>query len=275
MSGKRGVEQATPAALIARLESMLSKSGAETNPLLVFDGDGTLWSGDVGEEVFEAAVKSGLILDVAAEALRALASAHGFDASGTPTSVADGLYRAYLRNEFAERPVTEMMVWCYAGWHYDAWANFSRDVLRARTIASRYNPSVVELLGWAASRGLRAIVISASPQPAVEAAVEALGLGPDDVIAGRPRLDSSRVLPELASPLPYGADKVRAGRAAVGSTPWLAVFGDSDFDFEMLAEAEQPVVVHPKPALRARLRELRGVVELVNHGEEIFSGKGR
>lgn len=273
MPGER-IERATPAALVARLDSHLARH-ENLAPLLVFDGDGTLWSGDVGEDVFETAVESGLIMDVAANALRALAGDYGFETAGTPSAVADRLYRAYLRGDFPERPVTEMMVWCYAGWNYDALASFSRDVLRARGIASRYNPSVVEIVGWARARGLRSVVISASPEPVVEAAVEPLGLGSDDVVAGAPRRKAGRVLTELSRPLPYGADKVRTGRTAFGRTPWLAVFGDSDFDFEMLAEAEQPVAVHPKPALRARLGELSGVVELIDHGAENFTGKGR
>jgi hypothetical protein len=49
---------------------------------------------------------------------------------------------------------------------------------------------------------------------------------------------------------------VDAARACIGGRSWLASFGDSAFDLEMLLAARVAVAVAPKPELRAKLGEL-------------------
>ena len=101
--------------------------------------------------------------------------------------------------------------------------------------------------------------ISASPRATVEVAASSWGFAAHDIAASTPRVVSGVIAAEMASAVPYGADKCVAGRALLGTTHWLAAFGDNVFDMEMLLEAELGVAVRPKPALRARLAEIPGV----------------
>ena len=70
------------------------------------------------------------------------------------------------------------------------------------------------------------------------------------------------VLARLAGPATYGPGKVAALRARVHGATIVAAFGDSPYDLSMLCEAELPVAVRPKSALRERAAECPALVEL-------------
>ena len=58
--------------VVARLEALLSQmGGAASEALVAFDADGTLWSGDVGIDNFEALLDRGAVLPAAAATLEA------------------------------------------------------------------------------------------------------------------------------------------------------------------------------------------------------------
>ena len=62
---------------------------------LAFDADGTLWSGDVGEDVFEWACERELLRADPREALDRAAVAHGVPTAGSTSRLAHALYSAY------------------------------------------------------------------------------------------------------------------------------------------------------------------------------------
>jgi phosphoserine phosphatase len=117
--------------------------------------------------------------------------------------------------------------------------------------------AVVQLADWVQAQGRRACIVSASPLWVVEEATTDLGIAPAEITAGVPNTSEERgirtILPGLAAPLPYGPDKVRAGRALLGPSRWVAALGDSDFDLHMMAEAEIGVGIGNKPAMLAGL----------------------
>jgi phosphoserine phosphatase len=147
-----------------------------------------------------------------------------------------------------------MMVWAYAGWTGSELDAFMAE-LHGAVRADRIVP-VLEIASWAQAVGARRLIVSASPHAALKPAAQALGFSEDELVGGEPRFDEAgrRVQPRMAGPLPYGQDKARLGRHRLGARHWLASFGDSIFDAEMLNAAEIGVMVEPKPELRDTLQ---------------------
>jgi phosphoserine phosphatase len=107
-------------------------------------------------------------------------------------------------------------------------------------------------------------LISASPRAVVEAAAGFWAFASTDVAAATPVVEAGRVLPRLASPVPYAEAKLTAGRGLFGDARWLAAFGDNVFDVDMLTTAELGIAVRPKPKLETELAAL-GLRLLARH----------
>jgi phosphatidylglycerophosphatase C len=91
---------------------------------LAFDGDGTLWSGDIGEDYFVALLKRGLH-PTCHDALVREALAGKLDPSGSAEDVAHRIHAAYLAGTFPEERVCEIMTWAAAGFARDDVDRFS------------------------------------------------------------------------------------------------------------------------------------------------------
>jgi phosphoserine phosphatase len=90
------------------------------------------------------------------------------------------------------------------------------------------------------------------------------GFTEEDIAAVVPATTpDGRIAPRLRGEVPYGPHKTRLGQRLLGTARWLAAFGDNAFDTDMLEAADLGVAVRPKAALRERLNELEGVIELV------------
>lgn len=244
--------------LLQALERLL-----ESHPggVIACDGDGTLWSGDVGEDVFHHAVSRGLLRADARAALQEQARLHAIESSGTATELALRLFEAYRAGHYPEREVCAMMTWCHAGLTLEALAEHTRAAL-GPAFDARLNQQLAPVLEFARHRSVPVLVVSASPQAVVEQAAAHWNIPSEQVIASRPEVDGNRVLPRLASPVPYAEVKPLALRKRVGERMLLAAFGDNIFDIELLQAAKLGVAVRPKPALRSRLPELTGVLLL-------------
>jgi phosphatidylglycerophosphatase C len=252
-------ERVSPDELVRRLERLLP-AGAPA--ALVFDGDGTLWSGDVAEDVFLYAVNGDLLKDELAEPLGAAARAHGLELSGSASAIAGELFQAYLDGRFPELAVCEVMTWCFAGRTLAELGEMTDRALAAAKLDERVHRGLEPVFDFSRRRGVRVLVVSASPRFIVERAAERWQIAPSDIAASTPELAGGRVQPRLAGPVPYGEAKVEAGRRLLGSASWLASFGDSPFDLAMMRAAQLGVAVEPKPSLSARLDEVPGAVVL-------------
>jgi len=246
----------SPEQLVLELESRLR---ADRPSALAFDADGTLWSGDVGEDVFRFAVGHGRLREATRAALERQAKSYGFECFPDLNATAMELFEAYLDGRYPEREICELMTWCFAGHTLAEMRDLAAEALVFAGHAQRLNEELRPVLDFARESQLRTIVISASPRVTVEVAASSWGFAAHDIVASTPRVVSGVIAAEMASALPYGAGKCVAGRALLGTTHWLAAFGDNVFDIEMLLEAELGVAVRPKPALRARLAEIPGV----------------
>src|SRR5512140_3364762 len=235
---------------------------ASPGGVLACDGDGTLWSGDVGEDLFHALMAKGPILPAAHAQLRADATEHGLDAGGTAQELARRIYDAYLAHTFPEERVCELMTWAFADWTRDAVAAFARAVVGEGGLAARLHPEVTETLAWARATGIEVLVVSASPRAVVEEAVRLAGVDASHILAATPRFAGETMLPAVERPIPYGPGKVAAIRRAASGRTLYAAFGDNAFDVAMLREAKIPVAVRPKARLRDRAAEVPGLVEI-------------
>jgi len=241
------------------LEELLA---ATPDAVLAFDGDGTLWSGDVGEDTFHAAVHAELLHEEAREPLEREARAYGVPCGRTPSETARSLFDAWEAGVYPERDVCAMMAWCYGGLSVAELTEHTRCTLERAALGERLHRELEGVFELARSAGARTLVISASPQVSVEHGASLWGIPSQDVIAACPKTEGGRVLPELLAPVPYGEDKPRALVERAGGRPLLASFGDNVFDIELLQAARVAIAVRPKSALRRRLAELPGVLVL-------------
>lgn len=254
------MEPLTIDALLRRLEAL----DPVRDEGIAFDADGTLWSGDVGEDFFGFVVENALLGPLAREATLELASSRGIDASGDVHAVAARIFDAYLRGTFDEREVCEWIGWLLAGHDLAGCRAEAGRSLDARDVRARARRETLEALAWAQAAGLRIFVVTASPAFVVEEATRRLGLEGLAVIGVEPAVGDGRVLARANRPIPYGADKVTRLEPHLGGARLLAAFGDSAFDIEMLARAAVGVAVSPKPSLRERASDRANLVELVS-----------
>jgi phosphatidylglycerophosphatase C len=257
----RAVERQTADEVWTRIEAAVR---AEPGGVIATDGDGTLWTGDVGEDLFHAFLDLGRIEPSSDEAIRQAARDHALSDAGTALEVARRIYAAYFDGHFPEERVCELMVWCFAGWQRDEVRAFARAAVDKGGLAARLHREVLSVLDRARAAGIEVVLVSASPEIVVVEAGSRVGFAPENVVAARACFDGDRMVPAVHRPIPYGDGKViRLREKAPASRPLYAAFGDNAFDVAMLASARVPVAVRPKVRLRDRAAAVPGLVELV------------
>lgn len=242
------------AALIARIEAHDPRPG----DVIALDADGTLWAGDVGDDLMYAAIEAGLFREPIRPGLQAVLEQSGLPTDGDLPALVRRIDAGFRAGQVPEQTTYEMMTWAYAGLGENELDNFARAALTAAGLPGRVHPAIPEVLAYAEASGLWIQIVSASPIAAVRAGLALTGLPARGVAAGQPAVEAGVLQPRLARPLPYAHQKVVAAREAIGGARWLASFGDSAFDVELLAAAALAVVVGRRAGLRARLGEIGG-----------------
>lgn len=237
---------------------------AGTRGIAAFDADGTLWAGDIGDDLFHVMLDDDAWLEPTHHALVTEAEL----AHITPESSAGETVRALLaacqRGAYPEERLLEVVAWGLAGRSRTAVDAYVRDVLTRSRALERLQNETVTVLRALQQRGIVVYVVSASPREIVEAAVSSLGIDAQHVVAASAVYDSGHMLARVHRPISYGQGKVHGLRALAGDAPLLAAFGDNYFDAEMLRAARVPVAVRPKPGLRRIAESIPGLVELVS-----------
>ncbi len=230
---------------------------------VAFDGDGTLWSGDVGDDFFRGFLASKRIERAADERVRSLALAFGVSPREDVGALAHDLFEAYLAGHVAEESICEMMAYACAGWARGDVATLAERVIENAALPGRLQSESGHVLAWARRVGIEVFLVSASPRAVVEEAARTLGLDEAHVVATTPSYEGSVMLASVDLPIPYGEGKVTRLRERLGRRPLYAAFGDNVFDIPLLRAAVIPVAVRPKRRLIDRAHEVDGLVELV------------
>src|SRR5690242_10827943 len=89
----------TAAEVRARVDAL---ARARPGGVVATDGDGTLWTGDVGEDLFHAFLEHGRVEAPAADAIRREAREQRLSDAGTGQEVARRIYDAYVEGRFPE-----------------------------------------------------------------------------------------------------------------------------------------------------------------------------
>jgi phosphatidylglycerophosphatase C len=230
------------------------------NPLLAFDADGTLWSGDVGNDLFNALVEKNAVRDAAYEALVNEAKSFGVAHQGNATDVARALFAAHVEGAYPEDRAFAMMAWVFAGFSLEEVTQFSKEVVLATQLESRLHRFLDPVFNWAKNKNVAIWIVSASAKWMVEIGVALLGVPNDRVIGMMPQVRNGIIEPALDGPAIYGPNKPVALRAACPNGVLLGGFGDSSYDAPLLAMAKVPVGVRPKSGLVARANDLPNFV---------------
>ncbi len=192
---------------------------AGEDALVVFDADGTLWDGDLGEVHLDHLGREGLVR--APEGFRS-----PFDAYVARCRVNASEGYAYAASLMAG--LTEATVAASADRAWSAHRPYLLPKVRAIFDAARATAEV-----W---------IVSASNRYAVRAGAADLGLAPDRVIAMTNRVVGDVLQAEILTPQPNGAGKVRCIEATIGRRPTVAV-GNSLHDGEMMDWADLGLLV--------------------------------
>jgi phosphatidylglycerophosphatase C len=248
------VRTVTVSEAIALLDAELAR---DPGGALAVDGDGTLWSGDIGEDFFAALVDDGAISPEAHEALAREAAAEKLDTSGGASAIARRILAGYVDGSFPEERVCEIMAWAFAGWQLEEVDAFAARVAEKIGLAGRLHGEAIRIVEWAREHGVATYLVSASPRAIVEQGARLVGIDLANVSSATEERDShGMVRPSVVRPIPYGPGKGMHLRAKLGAKPLYAALGDNAFDIPMLREARIPLAVRPKPRLLARADEI-------------------
>jgi phosphoserine phosphatase len=237
----------TAAAIVARLERELARCSGRA--MVAFDGDGTLWSGDIGVEVFKALLATGGVREAARRELVAEADLYRVPSSGTPTEIARALTDAWERGDVPDERAYALHAWGFAGWKAPELDAFIDRVLSDGRIDERMYRPLAPVLAWAREAPVEIYVVSASPEVAVVRASRTLEIPAERILAMAPAWKDGEVQPALRAPPVYAEGKVLAVERAEPDAVLLGAFGDSGYDAPLLRRARAPVAVQPKPAL--------------------------
>ncbi|MCY0999683.1 HAD family hydrolase [Myxococcus sp. MISCRS1] len=243
------------------LERIAREREATPGGVLAFDGDGTLWSGDVGDDLFMSMTGHDAVREDVRPRLTAVATHYGLETEGSPSTLARRMFSAFQAGRIPEKDICEMATWVAAGWTLEALSAFARGVVESHGVAERVHPEVHRVLEWARAHDVPCYVVSASPLAVVQAAARVVGIPPEQVVASTPQSRDGVVWTDVVSPIPYGPGKVTCLRART-QRPLYAAFGDNVFDLEMLGASRVPVAVRPKPRLMERAASLPLLVQL-------------
>ncbi len=245
--------------LLEKLEVAHASLGAGS--VMASDGDGTLWQGDIGDELFLAALRDDALREPARAALLEEAKRHSVDTHGAggATDVARRLFGALQAGRYDEERAFGMMAWAFAGWSLRELALRSRQVLDDIDFEAALRTELRPVLVWARDRGVPLWLVTASPLAIALEAAGRLSIPAERVVAMEPAVQGGVVQPRLAKRTTYGQGKLLRLREATDA-PLLAAFGDSSYDAAMLRAAELPVAVHPSPELQALAPAIKGLV---------------
>jgi HAD superfamily phosphoserine phosphatase-like hydrolase len=198
-----------------------------------FDCDGTLWSGDAGENFFDWEIKKGVVSPKVAQDMRAR-------------------YAEYKASKVSEEDMCGEMVTMHQGLSEATLMEAAREFMSA-AFPGRVFPEMRELVNKLHDQGCEVWAVSSSNEWIIRAGLEQFGIHPDRILAAKPEMQGDIVTERLVR-IPSGPGKPKALQEVVRK-PIDAAFGNSRWDTEMLMMARHAFAVNPNPDLEAVARE--------------------
>ena len=201
-----------------------------------FDCDGTLWSGDAGEDFFSWELEQGLVSDDIA-------------------SWARSRYAAYKAGQVAEDVMCGEMVTMHRGLQEEV-VQQACDAYFAQAIAPNIFPEMRELVQRLRASGCDVWAVSSSNQWIIRSGMRSFGIPQNRILAAEVAVESGtigRTISDRLIRVPSGPGKSEAIRSVLKSAPESApdcAFGNAIWDREMLAMSKHRFAINPNPDLK-------------------------
>ncbi len=229
-------------------------------PLIATDADGTLWEGDIGDDLFVEALSHHPVGPLALAGLREGAQdVFGDEAPADLRELALAFIGAYKVGRISIERICQIQSEVLGDRTQAA-----LDALIARVaeqVAARIRPSVRIIVEEAALTNVPVHVVTGSLGAAVAMTLRHAGLAHATVSGAVLCIEGDRVLPKLAHPIPLHGAKVDALQAAAAWPPALGM-GDGGWDANFLGGCAVALLVHPSAALLEAMIPVGGVMIL-------------
>jgi phosphoserine phosphatase len=200
---------------VARELEKLLRRARSGRQVTIFDADGTLWRGDVGEAFFRHQVERNTVPHAPKKDPWDTYLRESLDGN---TAKAYG-WLAQWNAGVRER---DLMRWCEE-YFRDSWTKFVFEPVR-------------ELSHALLNAGLEVWVVTGSPRWIVQAGVKGFGIPADRVIGTSVHVRDGLLTDELEHETPYRAGKARLVEKIIGTKP-VFVGGNTYWDKEMMVMA--------------------------------------
>jgi phosphoserine phosphatase len=212
----------------------LTESVLRLSPrLAVFDCDGTLWSGDVGEGFFDWEMKRGVVSDEIVQGMRSR-------------------YAEYKAGKVSEDDMCGEMVTMHKGLREAEVLRLARQYFDENFV-SRIFPEMRRLVAELQASGCDVWAVSSSNEWVIREAMPHVGISQEKILAAAVEIEDGVVTDRLIR-VPSGIGKPKAILEVIGRPP-DAGFGNSKWDTEMLAISRYAVAVNPNPDLEQVARQ--------------------
>ena len=201
--------------------------------IAAFDCDGTLWSGDAGENFFAWEIDKGVVSPEVARAMR-------------------DRYAEYKAGKVTEEDMCGEMVSMHNGLTETVMMTAAREFMSS-AFPGRIFPEMMDLVRRLQQQGCEIWVVSSSNEWIIRAGLEQFGIDADRILAAKAQMNGELVSESLVR-VPSGPGKPKALREVV-NREIDAAFGNSHWDTEMLMMAKHAFAVNPNPDLEAIARE--------------------
>ncbi len=232
---------------IAEILDRIDAAPSAAPRVVATDADGTLWTGDAGDTLFQLFAAEDGWSDaartiVASEARRWLGPGTG----GTTSALATRLLEAYFAGAISVDAICSIEARASGGRSHESLEDWCRRA--AEVVARSVRAPVRELLHELKRRGFAIHVVTASLGLVVEWTLRAADLPFDRVTGANLFIDDTRVSCDLRGPVPIQDAKSAALRAAGDWPPTLGM-GDGGWDAAFLQGSQVALLVHPREAL--------------------------
>ena len=201
--------------------------------LAVFDCDGTLWSGDVGESFFDWELNHQVVSDDVVRWMRAR-------------------YADYRAGKVSEEDMCGEMVAMHRGLKETDVLDLAAKFF-AKNFVHRIFSELRELIQRLQDVHCDVWAVSSSNEWVIREAMKHFNLPAEKILAAAVEIENGVISDRLIR-VPSGVGKPKAILEVIGRPP-DAAFGNSRWDAEMLAIARYPVAVNPNPDLEKLARQ--------------------